>query len=65
MATVTDAFLHDQLVGRKRRLAAAMGAAAAAGAYQELQGLLAEVDGALARIEAGTYGRCEVCHDPV
>jgi sigma-B regulation protein RsbU (phosphoserine phosphatase) len=27
--------------------------------------LLAEVDGALDRIKAGTYGICDVCHDPI
>jgi phosphoserine phosphatase RsbU/P len=30
-----------------------------------LRELLAEVDAALHKIEVGTYGRCEVCHDPV
>jgi sigma-B regulation protein RsbU (phosphoserine phosphatase) len=27
--------------------------------------LLAEVDGALDRMKAGTYGLCDVCHDPI
>jgi sigma-B regulation protein RsbU (phosphoserine phosphatase) len=30
-----------------------------------LNGLLAEVDAALAKIDAGTSGRCETCHDPI
>jgi sigma-B regulation protein RsbU (phosphoserine phosphatase) len=31
----------------------------------ELQGLLDEVDAALARVSAGAYGICETCHDPI
>ncbi len=65
MASVTDGYLRDELLGRRRRIAAAMGAAAAAGAAAQLEGLLTEVDSALARIEAGTFGICEACHEPV
>lgn len=31
----------------------------------ELEGRLNLVDAALARIEAGTYGNCEACNDPI
>jgi sigma-B regulation protein RsbU (phosphoserine phosphatase) len=31
----------------------------------EFQALLDEVDAALARVSAGTYGICETCHDPI
>ena len=65
MATVLESSLREQLVQRKGRLATALGAAAAAGAYAELNALLSEVDGALERLESGTWGLCEVCHDPV
>ena len=56
MATVLESSLREQLVSRKGRLAAAMGAAAAAGAYAELNALLSEVDGALERLEVGHLG---------
>ncbi len=31
----------------------------------DIERSLAEVDGALARIEAGTYGRCSICSDAI
>jgi len=31
----------------------------------ELQRLLGEVDAAIARVDAGTYGLCATCHDPI
>lgn len=39
--------------------------AAASVSAEYLQDLLAEVDAALERIERGTYGLCETCHDPI
>jgi phosphoserine phosphatase RsbU/P len=65
MASVTESFLRDQLAGRRQRLAATIGAVDAAVQVQELQTLLTEVDAALGRLDGGTYGLCEVCHDPV
>jgi DnaK suppressor protein len=32
---------------------------------RKLRTQLAEVEGALHRIEVGTYGRCEKCHQPI
>jgi phosphoserine phosphatase RsbU/P len=60
--TVTDAFVRDQLVDRRRRLESAL-----AGSRPEsrVEQLLTEVDAALARMEQGTFGICEVCHEPV
>lgn len=54
--------IRDQLAGRRRRLEDAL---AAAGPEPALEDLLHEVDAALDRLGAGTYGRCEICHDPI
>jgi sigma-B regulation protein RsbU (phosphoserine phosphatase) len=61
MTTVTDAQLRDQLLERRARLQAVTATAADSG----LLDLLALVDRALDDIEDGTYGRCDVCGDPV
>lgn len=62
MASARDALIRDQLHDRRHRLSAALtGPLSSAG----LRNLLEEVDAALARLEAGSYGLCEVCHDPV
>jgi sigma-B regulation protein RsbU (phosphoserine phosphatase) len=53
--------VRPQLEDRRRRLEAAAGHAAT----PNVADLLAEVDAALQRIEDGTYGNCEVCHDPI
>lgn len=62
MAATDMDFLHGQLEKRKQRLETAI--------QQEphdanLKGLLREVDSALDRFAAGTYGLCETCHDTV
>ncbi len=62
MIDVTQGFLRDQLLERQRRLQLAI---AASGASAGIIGLLNEVDAALTRMEAGTYGICEVCNEPV
>ncbi len=59
MATVTDIIVRQELLSRRARLAAAAGQ----GSY--LGELLREVDEALARLDGGTYGLCDVCHEPV
>jgi sigma-B regulation protein RsbU (phosphoserine phosphatase) len=53
--------LRDELLYRRARLDAAR----AAGAPIAIEPLLAQVDEALSRIDAGTFGLCEVCHDPI
>jgi phosphoserine phosphatase RsbU/P len=60
--TVTDAFVRDQLLDRRRRLESAL-----TGSRPEprVEQLLSEVDAALARMEQGTFGICEVCHESV
>jgi phosphoserine phosphatase RsbU/P len=62
MATVEMDFLHGQLEERKRRLQTAISLAPR---DANLAALLQEVDSALDRYAAGTYGICEVCHDTV
>lgn len=57
-----DSMLHEQLVDRLQRLKSAQ---AANLLDAEVSRLLTEVDAALARFDTGTYGMCEVCHDPI
>jgi sigma-B regulation protein RsbU (phosphoserine phosphatase) len=60
MAT-TGYIIRPQLIERRARLEAASGSVS----DDYLNELLAEVDTALAKIEAGRYGLCETCDDPV
>ncbi len=53
--------IRSQLQDRRRRLEAALREQES----ETLVRLLAEVDGALTRIEAGTYGICELCREPI
>lgn len=62
MATVEMDFLHSQLEERKRRLETAV---ALAPEDANVEGLLREVDSALDRFAAGTYGMCESCHETI
>jgi sigma-B regulation protein RsbU (phosphoserine phosphatase) len=55
---VRDAVLRDRLLNRRDKLRAAIPVAARA---PQLVDLLGEVDAALARMDAGTYGICEAC----
>jgi hypothetical protein len=64
VTAVVEAALRDQLFDRRGRLAAALPAAGREAAA-ELRHLLDEVDAALERFESGSFGLCEVCHDPV
>ncbi|MDT8068519.1 MAG: SpoIIE family protein phosphatase [Terriglobia bacterium] len=62
MATLEVSFLHNQLEERKRRLQQAIALVPGDGS---LAALLREVDSALNRMDKGTYGYCEECHEPV
>jgi phosphoserine phosphatase RsbU/P len=62
MATVIDNAVRDQLVARRHRLESAV---AARGDAARLLELLKEVDAALARMDEGTFGVCEVCQGTV
>ncbi|MCC6369281.1 MAG: SpoIIE family protein phosphatase [Bryobacterales bacterium] len=53
--------LRPKIVERRARLEAAARRMSA----DYVNDLLAEIDAALGRIDGGTYGRCESCHDPI
>lgn len=62
MATHFESAVHTQLVSRRQKLASA---AATAPNRTYLTSLLQEVDAALSRIDGGTFGLCEECHEPI
>ena len=62
MANIIEPVLLEQVLIRREKLKAAI---AAGEANVELIRLLGEVDAAIERIESGTYGLCETCHDPI
>jgi sigma-B regulation protein RsbU (phosphoserine phosphatase) len=62
MATVIDVAMRDQLLDRRQRLETAV---FVRDDETQLRHLLEEVDAALARMDTGTFGICEVCHDAV
>ena len=63
MITAEQKYLRTELEHRRERLHAALHSPAAADA--SLSQLLASVDDALRRIDEGTFGICETCHDSV
>jgi sigma-B regulation protein RsbU (phosphoserine phosphatase) len=62
MVTAIEPLLREQLIDRRQKLQTAT---SAFHRPAELTRLLDEVDAALHRMDIGTYGLCEVCHDPV
>ena len=54
--------MRVELQDRRQQLSTLM---ARRGDDERLTALLADVDLALARVDAGTYGLCETCHDPI
>jgi phosphoserine phosphatase RsbU/P len=60
--SVTDSFLREQLHNRRKRLTSAM---ASSRDGKSVEALLSEVDAALARLEDGRFGICELCDEPV
>jgi phosphoserine phosphatase RsbU/P len=62
MVTAIEPLLREQLVDRRQKL---QSAASAFHRPAELTRLLEEVDAALHRMDIGTFGLCEVCHEPV
>ena len=54
--------LREELLNRRQKLESAT---VHFEERRELKILLREVDAALERMEAGTFGLCEVCHDPI
>ena len=62
MAAMRETDLRDDLRDRRARLEEAI----ASGAEDPgLTSLLQEVDAALERMDTGTYGLCDVCHDSI
>ncbi|HUA98325.1 MAG TPA: SpoIIE family protein phosphatase [Terracidiphilus sp.] len=62
MAAAELSFLHSQLEKRKRRLETIL---VQRPDDANLEALLRDVDSALDRFEAGTYGLCETCQDAI
>ncbi len=62
MASVPERIVRQQLSERKQRLEAALARSPEASQFEHLLG---EVDAALARLESGSFGLCEVCHGTI
>ena len=62
MAANEDFILRQQLVDRRHQLERALSAGVVG---LQVQKLIQEVDAALSRMESGTYGLCDVCHEPI
>jgi sigma-B regulation protein RsbU (phosphoserine phosphatase) len=62
MATAADLILRQQLLDRRLRLEQAV---SVAGESSQVRNLIHQVDAALARMDTGSYGLCEVCHQPI
>src|SRR5205807_5441335 len=62
MEAIRDKYLYQQLVDRRERLGHALSHSAN---NRNLARLLQEVDAALERMDAGTYGICESCHETI
>jgi sigma-B regulation protein RsbU (phosphoserine phosphatase) len=61
MEAIATSIVRDQLIERRARLASVPTAASSA----DLRRLLDEVDAVLWRLDGGTYGACEECHEPI
>jgi sigma-B regulation protein RsbU (phosphoserine phosphatase) len=62
MVTAIEPLLRQQLIDRRQKLEVA---ARRTEETSEISRLLKEVDSALQRMDAGSYGLCDVCHDPI
>jgi phosphoserine phosphatase RsbU/P len=62
MATAEQAYLRSELQQRRERLHEALHSPAADASLSQL---LKDVDTALNRIDQGTFGLCEACHDTI
>lgn len=65
MAQVSDPYIREQLEKRREELTAALSVAPPAVPTAPYLDLLNEVDSAIHRMEEGTYGICEECHDTI
>lgn len=62
MQPLLEERFRTDLVDRRMRLVDAVAREPEA---EDYRALLTEVDAALARMEAGTFGLCDTCHDPI
>jgi phosphoserine phosphatase RsbU/P len=62
MVAAIEPLLREQLIERRHKLENAV---SVFHRPSELEQLIEEVDAALERMNMGTYGLCEVCHDPI
>jgi sigma-B regulation protein RsbU (phosphoserine phosphatase) len=62
MAAHLESMIRTQLADRRGKLVGAMSASSES---EYLSDLLEEVDSALSRMDAGTFGLCEVCHEAI
>jgi sigma-B regulation protein RsbU (phosphoserine phosphatase) len=67
MAGITDPYIREQLEKRREELKTTISVipAAESTAAAPLLDLLHKVDSAVQRMDGGTYGICDDCHDPV
>jgi phosphoserine phosphatase RsbU/P len=68
IAGITDPYIRRQLEVRRAQIQTAMSEAPAGQAVEKappFTELLYEVDSAIQRMDAGTYGICEACHDSI
>ncbi len=65
MSATTDPYIREQLVKRQQEIAAAMEAIGRSLDIDPFQDLLQEVGSAIQRIDEGTYGICDECHDSI
>ena len=61
MTVMPDTTVHTQLLERRERLVTA----ARTRDRSDLRHLLHEVDSALERLDSGTYGLCQICHESI
>jgi len=65
MASTTDHYIREQLEKRREELTSAMASTSSAAELNPFQDLLHDVGSALERIDQGTYGICDECHDSI
>jgi sigma-B regulation protein RsbU (phosphoserine phosphatase) len=62
MASVIDTHLQEQLLIRRQKLETAIKESVGT---ENLVNLLYDVDTALEKMDKGSYGLCEICHEPI
>ena len=62
MATIANSYFRNELEDRRRRL---LSVTPAGESESSIRQLLDSVDAALSKLQAGTFGICESCHDSI